>query len=219
MTYTEEGALLNAATHRIAMRLLLAIDAGLRSGEARNLRCNHLDFNAATIAVWPTKTRTAPVLRTIPMTDRLKKDLITWCAHLAPDTFINQRAGQPIRRPESTIHTIAQRAGVVFTFHDLRHTFATRIAAVSKNPHVVRVLLGHASTTSTDIYVHRTIEEQRARARQLLQKLESMNEGKSRFTQNLFAAVAKPTATPPLSESVADRSAQPFEQPPPPEAP
>ncbi len=40
-----------------------------------------------------------------------------------------------------------------------RHTFATRLAAVCSNPHVARVLLGHAPRTTTDLYVHPTHEE------------------------------------------------------------
>jgi integrase len=39
-------------------------------------------------------------------------------------------------------------------FHDLRHTFASRLAAIGVQPHAIRALLGHAPFNTTDEYLH-----------------------------------------------------------------
>jgi len=40
-------------------------------------------------------------------------------------------------------------------FHDLRHTYATRLFELGENPKTVSELLGHANvSTTSDIYIH-----------------------------------------------------------------
>jgi len=41
-----------------------------------------------------------------------------------------------------------------FTFHDLRHTFGTRLAASGADVVKIRELMGHASITTTMRYMH-----------------------------------------------------------------
>ena len=49
-----------------------------------------------------------------------------------------------------------------FTFHDLRHTFATRLKEAGVDPVTRRDLLGHASTVMTDSYTHSAAETKQA---------------------------------------------------------
>lgn len=45
--------------------------------------------------------------------------------------------------------------GLGFTFHTLRHTFATALFERGEHPKIVQSLLGHSSTTQTmDTYSH-----------------------------------------------------------------
>jgi integrase len=54
------------------------------------------------------------------------------------------------------------KAGVLdFTFHDLRHTFASRLAASGCEPFVIRDYLGHTSVSMTDRYVSTRAEDLR----------------------------------------------------------
>lgn len=46
--------------------------------------------------------------------------------------------------------------------HMLRHSFASEIAAVTKDPAVVKELLGHASVTSSEVYLHARWDDLRA---------------------------------------------------------
>jgi len=46
-------------------------------------------------------------------------------------------------------------AGVTgFRFHDLRHDYATRLMAKTRNPKLVQKALGHASLATTMRYMH-----------------------------------------------------------------
>ncbi len=159
LTHDEEAKALAAATERIRLRILLALDAGLRRGEILALRKNHVDTQARTLKVWSTKTRTE---RIIPLTQRLHRALQKATATLAPDSLLTTYGPKGVRFGSDFLRKLRPRAGVSFRFHDLRHTFATRIAAVATNPHVVRVLLGHSARTVTDLYVHPPLEELRA---------------------------------------------------------
>ncbi len=53
---------------------------------------------------------------------------------------------------------LLERAGLAgegFTFHTLRHTFATALFMKSEHPKIVQSLLGHSSITQTmDTYSH-----------------------------------------------------------------
>jgi integrase len=48
-----------------------------------------------------------------------------------------------------------------FRFHDLRHTFATRLNESGVDPYTIRDLLGHSTTTMTGDYTHTSPERRR----------------------------------------------------------
>lgn len=158
ITYEEEAALILHATPRTRLKILLALDAGLRHGETLALRANHANLEQRMLTVWASKTRT---WRQVPLTARL-----TW--HLKqriredtnPDAPIINVGGRAVKN-RNTLHPLRRAAGVYFRFHDLRHTFASRINAVA-GPEAARVLLGHAPTTNTQRYIHPSEEELRA---------------------------------------------------------
>ena len=45
--------------------------------------------------------------------------------------------------------------------HVLRHSFASEVALATKDPALVKELLGHASVRSTDVYLHARWEDMR----------------------------------------------------------
>ncbi|MGH8295895.1 MAG: tyrosine-type recombinase/integrase [Bryobacteraceae bacterium] len=53
--------------------------------------------------------------------------------------------------------------------HMLRHSFASEVALVTKDPALVKELLGHASVASTDVYLHSRWNDMRAAAETLAQ--------------------------------------------------
>jgi site-specific recombinase XerD len=46
--------------------------------------------------------------------------------------------------------------------HMLRHSFASEVARATKDPALVKELLGHASVASTDVYLHSRWDDMRA---------------------------------------------------------
>ena len=48
-----------------------------------------------------------------------------------------------------------------FRFHDLRHSFASRLNAAGADPFIIRDLLGHSTTTMSADYTHTSFERRR----------------------------------------------------------
>ncbi len=77
------------------------------------------------------------------------------------DLVFPNRLGKPLDH-DNLYHreykSLLQRAGLDdqgFTFHGLRHTFATELFKQGKRPEIIQSLLGHSSITQTmDTYSH-----------------------------------------------------------------
>lgn len=149
----EENLLRECRVANTRVKALLALDAGLRISEAMALKRNAWNREEQTLTVWSTKTRT---FRTIPLTARLSEQLEEIGTHLSPDARIT--SGAQSRQAGASWLAKHRRLGAAPRYHDLRHTFASKLAAVAP-PHVVRVLLGHAPRTTTDLYTHPSLEE------------------------------------------------------------
>jgi integrase len=155
LTPGEELRILSVCSPRIRTKVLCGFDAGLRIAECSRLRRNHLNFDTGWMHVVPGKTRTP---RNIPLTPRLHVALAALCDRTAPDTLVFNRAGRWVRDGTQAFREIRPRSGVKFHFHELRHSFATRLASFAP-PAVVRTLLGHAPHSTTDLYVHPTPQQ------------------------------------------------------------
>ncbi len=57
---------------------------------------------------------------------------------------------------------LSARVGFYVRPHMLRHSFASDVALATKDPALVKELLGHASVRSTDVYLHARWDDMRA---------------------------------------------------------
>jgi len=57
---------------------------------------------------------------------------------------------------------LSGRVGFRARPHMLRHSFASEVALATKDPALVKELLGHASVASTDVYLHARWDDMRA---------------------------------------------------------
>ena len=180
LTYEQEGMVLASVTERIRLKLVLALDTGARLGELHALRKNHFAAAQNVLTIWSTKTRT---LRQVPLTARARAACTQLAAGCAPDALLFTYGSRPVKKGSDFLKKLWPRVGFRFRFHDLRHTFATRLAAVAPNPFVVSALLGHASraamtvlhhaalSQTTTLYVHPQLDE----LRRAIQAMEAAN--------------------------------------------
>ena len=69
--------------------------------------------------------------------------------------FLNKSTGQAIKGIKRSFTSACRKAGITdLRFHDLRHTFATRLKESHVDPITRRDLMGHATTEMTDDYTH-----------------------------------------------------------------
>jgi len=71
--------------------------------------------------------------------------------------FAHPELGVPLDRTKVTrrFQDACEAAGVCrIRFHDLRHTFATTLAASGVPPRTLQEYLGHADLKTTEIYAH-----------------------------------------------------------------
>ena len=96
------------------------------------------------------------------MADRLARELDRWSQRTlygADDDLVfahPQSGDRSIARSSAAASRQAcADAGVrVVRFHDLRHTFATRLAASGQPMRAIQEFLGHADSKTTQIYAH-----------------------------------------------------------------
>ena len=157
--------------------VLTAGMTGLRRSELLGLRWRDVDWEAQRVRV-----RSAYVLgehsaegksdlstrRSVPMADRLLRELDAWSqrtAFSADDdlVFAHPETGNALDGAKvSKRFKSACRAAKVrrVRFHDLRHTFATRLAAAGTPLRTIQEYLGHADAKTTQIYSHYAPSEQ-----------------------------------------------------------
>ena len=103
--------------------------------------------------------------RSIPMNDVLTATLLPAKMEVSEGNAVFRTPqGGPYRNFRTAFEHAVQRAGLEdVTFHDLRHTFASRLVMVRVDLPTVKELLGHKSIAMTLRYTHlSTDHKQRA---------------------------------------------------------
>lgn len=101
---------------------------------------------------------------TVEIGEKLVNELKEWFEFQPYDLVVCTPQGQHIK-PNSMgkkIAKIAKELGIEFTFHTLRHTYATELMMSGANPLVVKDLMRHSKVQTTwDYYTHTQREDQR----------------------------------------------------------
>jgi integrase len=67
--------------------------------------------------------------------------------------------GQPLKSFDSGFRAVLKRTGIEnLRFHDLRHTFCTRMASAGVNPFMIMQIVGHKDTATAKRYTNPTGE-------------------------------------------------------------
>jgi integrase len=157
----------------------IAYESGLRSGEIMALEWKDLDFDENLIRVsnktfHNTKTGKA---RTVPMSENIKKHLDPLRVNMFKSNmvFLTNRGTWYSHNAWSRFNNIVLRAGLVdddgkakYSLHDLRRTFATKLANNGISPKVLKELMGHTKLETTmGYYVNAGLSEKRKAIQQI----------------------------------------------------
>lgn len=152
----EENRLLNASSPWLRDIVVLGLHSGMRLGEILALTWDEVDLFRKTVMVIRSKNgeqRTIPLNTTVlallkhKYTGRSIQTRLVF--HTGTDTMIDQHH---LRRAFRRALNQAKITGL--TFHDLRHSFATRLVQAGIDLYKVKELLGHNSIVTTQRYAH-----------------------------------------------------------------
>jgi integrase len=136
-----------------------AIFTGMRRGELLGLKWEQIRNGQ----IYLTKTKSGKP-RQIPVSDRLAEVLreVRQANQLKFEFVFCDSKGRRFQDVNSSFAAAKRRAGIEdFRFHDLRHTFASRLVMRGASLKTVQELLGHADLTMTMRYAHLSQEHLR----------------------------------------------------------
>jgi integrase len=126
----------------------------MRQGEILGLRWEHIDFDLKTIYVAHSKSGKP---RRIPMSDPVEVKLrsLRQDASSEEHVFSYARTGLKLTTFRHAWEGACKQAKIfVLRFHDLRHTFATRLRSKGVHEMDIMSLLGHTTLQMTSRYTH-----------------------------------------------------------------
>ena len=164
LTYDEEQQLLPKTEAKLYGNLkdivILDLHTGLSQEEILKLQWTQIDFKRATLTTKRKKTerRDLPI-RTIPLNKTALEVLRQRHKVRSLGSFFVffNTVGQQIdaSKLKRAFKEAVKEAEIVdFTFHDLRHTFATRLVHEGVDLYKVSKLLGHKDIATTQRYAH-----------------------------------------------------------------
>jgi integrase len=180
----------------------MALNTGCRKQEILSLKWEQVDLKNNIILLEKTKNgkrRDVPINETVrEVLTSQKKWLDVPIVYLNPETkkrevftprtrwpdvpnvFFNPNIGKPYGEVKNSFASALKRAGILdFTFHDLRHTFASHLVMNGVDITSIKELLGHSTLKMTLRYAH-LASAHKARAVSVL--------------DGVFSAQQKPTA-------------------------
>ena len=183
LSQNEENKLMHCAEEK-DLAVQLCLYTGLRIGEVCGLQWQDIDEYHQTMTIRRTVLRlnvkeedhktalvinapkTASSFRTIPLPDQLIEKLLMIRNDLfKPEDFIFGKKDKPAdpRNIQRRFQRLLQRAELPpIRFHNLRHTFTTRMLELGTDVKTVSAILGHSSVKTTiEIYAHSQMETKR----------------------------------------------------------
>ena len=156
LTDDEETRLRKAIGEAEWPKVALAMHTGLRRGEQFGLRWEDLDFAVGIITIPRSKSGEA---RRVPMNDEARELLRSLPSRLKSAwVFSSQNDKTPLdaKNLVSRVFLPAlEKAGITgLHWHDLRHTFASRLVMAGVDLRTVQELMGHQSYEMTVRYSH-----------------------------------------------------------------
>jgi integrase len=159
-------------TDHLKPLVLLALNTGMRRGEALGLTWGAIDFSRRQIHVEAATSKSGQS-RDIPMTAEARVVLRAWHDQQAPAgpaayLFALPNGTRLQGIAHKTWGELTKAAKIKeFRFHDLRHDYASRLVMANVDLYSVSKLLGHSDIAMTQRYAHLTPDYLRAAVRKL----------------------------------------------------
>ena len=155
LTGDEETALMRGILEEYRPIVIMALHTGLRRGELFGLRWQDVNFATGVITIPRSKHGEA---RHVPMNQVVRETLRTLPSRLRSEYVFASKVGTALN-PDNFIHRVFEpalrRAKIEdFRFHDLRHTFASRLVMAGVDLMTVKELMGHKDIRMTLRYSH-----------------------------------------------------------------
>lgn len=189
ITKQDSSVLLNNVNNtKYKVLFLLMLDCGLRVSEACSIKFYAFDFKKRTLTIKSLKKRNKITYRTIPISDRLYRELAIYLekykldyknnSYLFPTNskngYINRRSVWRTLNAKSKSLQITDLHP-----HTLRHSFATHHLSEGTPLEEIKEMLGHSSYDTTLIYASIPLET-------LKKRIDTVTLKKSNFIQRII---------------------------------
>jgi len=157
LTQEEEESLLSLCNDWLKVLVVFALSTGMRMAEILNLKWQYVDMRRKTVTILESKNGQ---IRVLPLNQNAMCVLqrINREGKIANiEEYVFTKDGLPISKHQLQYYfgEAVKKAGIAhLRFHDLRHTFATRLVQSGIDLYKVSKLLGHMNIKTTQRYSH-----------------------------------------------------------------
>lgn len=158
----ELDALIDRYADHLLPMVLVSLNTGMRWGELTTFTWADVDLAARRVTV---RGRTAKSKQTrhIPLNTVAHEALLRWQRDVEQGTVFPGRKGDAMDNVYKSFRSVLSEAGIPeFRWHDLRHSFASKLVQAGVDLNTVRELLGHADIKMTLRYAHLAPEHKAA---------------------------------------------------------
>ena len=153
LTEEERNKVIESCSGQMKEIVIITFNTGMRKGEILGLKWDNVDLFRKLIILDETKSNK---IREIPMLSDVHAILLAKYQTKKPgrEDYVFP---SPDNKPYTDVKEFRKcmkQAGLKIKFHGLRHDFASRLASKGVPVDTIRELLGHASITTTQIYMH-----------------------------------------------------------------
>ena len=148
----EEKKLIDAAPDTMKAIIITAIHTGMRESEIKKLKWNDVFLREKYLIALNTKNgRSRKLLITPQMETEFKK-----LPKIGEYVFMNPVTMEPYKDFISTFKRAVKRSGIPhISFHELRHTTASRLNEIGVDLSTIQEYLDHADARTTQKYIHK----------------------------------------------------------------
>jgi integrase len=152
LTEEEEAKLIPNCNEYLKAIIIVALHTGMRKGEILRLKWKDIDIEHRFISLYETKNGEG---RKVTMNQTMLNTINGIPKHANSEYVFCNKLGKPYGDIKKSFLSAVQKASIInLHFHDLRHTFASRLVMAGVDLNTVRELLGHKSLEMTLRYSH-----------------------------------------------------------------